>query len=125
MPRVEQARLLAAVTQTTTSESVNVETASRITLAFTRANHSAGSSAFKIQVSVDVSTYVDFNSLIRDQNDTNAESEARVTTITLSSDTTVIASMDMEYHNFKWIRAVVTETTDGTHTAVALIERKV
>lgn len=115
--------LFSAVTETTTSEPVDILGAKRITLELKRANHSAGSSAFKVQVSIDGTNFTDFNGLIQDQANTNAQTKVRVTTITLSSDSTVYASMDLTHHNFNAMRVVVTETTDGAHTAKALIER--
>lgn len=114
---------LNGVTATTTSEVINIENARRITLLLTRANHSSGSSAFKVQVAFDkAGTFVDFNGLIQDSTNTNAQTKVRATTITLASDTSVVASMDLAHHNFKFARVVVTETTDGTHTAKMLIE---
>jgi hypothetical protein len=126
MPRTTLIKALAAVTATTTSDAFNIENATRITLFLTRANHSAGSSAFKVQVAHSIDgTFTDFNGLIQDSTNTNAQTKVRATTITLASDTTVIASMDLEHHNFRFARVVVTETTDGTHTATVLVEQRV
>lgn len=111
-----------AVTETTTSDVVNIAGAEKVTFAFTRADHGSGSSAFKVQVSVDGENFFDFNSLIEDQTNTNAQTKERATTITLSADGTTIASMDLEHHHFLEMKVVATETTDGTHTAKALIQ---
>jgi len=115
--------LLAGVIATTTSEPVDILGAKRITLALTRADHGSGSSAFKVQVSVDGTTFADFNGLMQDLTNTNAQTQTRATTISLAANTTVMASMDLSAHNFSAMRVVVTETTDGTHTAKAQIER--
>ena len=114
---------LNAVTATTTSFVMDIAGAKRISLAFTRADHSAGSSAFKVQVSVDGTTFVDFQGLVQDLENTNAQTKTRVTTITLSSDTTVMASMDLEHQIYKAMKVVGTETTDGTMSAVALVSQ--
>jgi len=112
---------LNAVTATTTSSVLDIAGATRISLAFTRADHSSGSSAFKVQVSVDGTTFVDFNKLITNTENAIAEGEVRVTTITLSANGTTVASMDLDKSIYKAMKVVVTETTDGTHTAKALI----
>ncbi len=115
---------LNAVTATTTSEAIEVLGARRISLALTRADHSSGSSAFKVQVTIDDGeTWVDFNGLVQDITNTNEQNKTRATTITLSSNTTVLASMDLQHHHVQKMRVVVTETTDGTHTAKVLIEK--
>lgn len=113
---------LNAVTATTTSSAIPIAGAKKITWFFTRADHSAGSSAFKTSISLDGTTFVDFNGLIQDQTNTNAQTKVRATTITLSSDTTVVASMDLDHHAAVEMKVTVTETTDGTHTAKCYLE---
>lgn len=114
---------LSAVTATTTSHEIDILGAKRVTFAFTRADHSSGSSAFKVQVSLDGATFVDFNGLIEDLTNTNAQDSVRATTITLSADGTKVASMDLERHCVRKMKVVVTETTDGTHSCKAVVER--
>jgi len=116
---------LNAVTATTTSEPINIENARRISLLLTRANHSAGSSAFAVTVSVDGATYVTFNKLISNATNTNAQTLTRVASVSLASDTTSEVAMDLEHSIFRWMKVTVTETTDGTHTAKVLIDRNV
>lgn len=113
---------LNAVTATTTSNEIPISGAKKVTLALTRANHGSGSSAFKVQVSVDGSTYVDYNGLMEDLTNTNAQDVTRVTTITLSANGTTMARLDLSSMGFLGMKVVVTETTDGTHTAKALVE---
>jgi len=113
--------LLNAVTATTTSFILDIAGASRISLLLTRADHSSGTSAFKVQVSVDGVTFVDFNKLITNKNTTNAQTEIRVTTVTLVADGSSVVSMDLDKSVYKAMRVVCTETTDGTHTAKALV----
>lgn len=113
---------LNAVTATTTSEAINIEDAKRISWFFTRANHSAGSSAFAVTVSIDGETYVTFNKLISNATNAIAEGLIRVASVSLASNTTSEVSMDLQHSNFKYMKVTVTETTDGTHTAKCFIE---
>lgn len=113
---------LNAVTATTTSSAVPITGAKRITWAFTRADHSSGSSAFDVTVSLDGSTFVAFNKLIDNVTNTNAQTKTRVASSTLSSNTTKVYSMDLENDVYAEMKVTVTETTDGTHTAKCIIE---
>lgn len=119
----ELIKVLDAVTATTTSEPVNIENAEKITLMLTRTNHSAGSSAFAVTVSIDGITYVTFNKLISNVTNTNAQTKTRVASVSLASDTSSAVDMDLENSIFRWMKVTVTETTDGTHTVKALIQR--
>lgn len=114
--------LLNAVTASTTSAEIVIAGAKKVTLFFTRANHAAGSSAFDVDVSYDGTTYVDFNKLITNVTNTNAQTPVRVGTVTLSSNTTETVAMDLERDCFYTMRVNVVETTDGTHSAFAVIE---
>ena len=114
---------LNAVTATTTSEAIAVSGAKKITLAFTRANHSAGSSAFSVLGTVDGETYVTLNKLVTNVTNTNAQDVVRAASVTLSSNTTEIAHLDIGSLALLAIKVKVTETTDGTHTAKVLIEK--
>lgn len=119
----ELIKLLDAVTATTTSERVNIENAEKVSLVFTRANHSAGSSAFAVEVSIDGDNWVTFSKLISNATNTNAQNKTRVASVTLSSNTSSTVAMDLENDIYRWMRVTVTETTDGTHTAKALVQR--
>jgi len=114
--------LLDAVTATTTSAALPVAGAKKISLYFTRADHSAGSTAFSVTVSADNSTYVAYNKLV--SNATNAISEGliRVASVSLGANGTSMVSMDLQHDALMWIKATATETTDGTHTIVAVVE---
>jgi hypothetical protein len=114
--------VLDAVTETTTSSAQNIENACKVTFLFTRANHSAGSSAFVVSGSFDGTTYVNLNLLISNVANTNAQTLTRVGTVTLSSNTSVLYALDLENYGFKFIKVTVTETTDGTHTCKMFIQ---
>lgn len=115
LPKIET--VLNAVTATTTSDAINLQNVKRCTLEFTRANHSAGSSAFTVTVSVDGVNYYAYNKLIDNVTNTNSQTLTRVSGKTLSSNTTALVSMDLEHDTFHSMKVTVTETTDGTHTA--------
>lgn len=114
---------LSAVTATTTSTEIDVSGAEKVSFLFTRANHSAGSSAFSVTGSIDGITYVALNNIVSDVANTNAQTITRVASVTLSSNTSSLASLDMDYMALKSIKVTVTETTDGTHTAKVFVER--
>lgn len=112
-----------AVTATTTSEEIIIAGAKKVSLMFTRANHSAGSSTFTVEVSLDGTTYVAYNKLISNVTNTNAQTLTRVASVALASNTSTVVSMDLENDAFYSMKITATEATDGTHTAQCLIER--
>lgn len=114
--------LIDAVTATTTSAPVDIKGVKRITLALTRANHSSGSSALGVEVSLDGTNWVTFNKLITNVTNTNAQTLTRVASVSQASNGTAIATMDLEKDVFSQMRVTATETTDGTHTVKAFIE---
>lgn len=113
---------LNAVTETTESKAIAVNGAKNITLAMTRADHTSGSSAFSVTGTVDGTTYVTLNKLITNVTNTNAQTKVRDSSVTLSSDGSELASIDVEDLALLAIKVKVTETTDGTHTAKVLIQ---
>lgn len=111
-----------AVTATTTSDPIDFRGVKRATWEFTRANHSSGSTAFTVTVSVDGVTYVAYNKLIDNVTNTNAQTLTRVASSSLASDTSKIYSMDLANDCFAFVKVTATETTDGTHTAKLIRE---
>lgn len=82
----------------------------------------AGSSLFKIQVSADGSTWVDYNKLIDNVTNTNSQTLTRVASKTISAATsTVQVSLDPTDSIYA-VRCVVVETTDGEHRCFASAE---
>lgn len=113
---------ISGATASTTSDPISLEGASKVTLQFTRADHSAGSSAFAVTVSNDGINYVTYNKLIDNVTNTNAQTPTRVAGATLSSNTSKVYSMDLENDCYKWMKVAVVETTDGTHSADVAIQ---
>lgn len=114
--------VLDAVTETTTSEAIDVQYAEKITLLLTRANHSAGSHAFSVTGSIDGTTYVTLNMIVDNVTNTNAQNYTRVATKTLSANGSALVGIDLEFIGLKWIKVTATETTDGTASVKAYIE---
>ncbi len=113
---------LDAVTATTTSPAIDIGYAKKVTLLFTRANHSAGSSTFTVDGSIDGTTYVALNTLIDNVTNTNAQTLTRVASSVLSSNTSKIYALDLENFGYQFIKVTCTEGTDGTHSASVLVE---
>lgn len=114
-------KALNAVTATTTSDPIALDGVLKATLQFIRANHSAGSSAFAVEVSNDGINWVTYNKLIDNLVNTNAQGLVRVASSTLASDTSKVYTMDLQNDCYKLMRVTVTETTDGTHSAVVAL----
>jgi hypothetical protein len=113
---------LNAVTATTTSSAINIEGAKKVTLLFTRADHTSGNTVFTVTGSLDGTTFVALNKLVNNAANSNSQTILRTANITLSANGTSLASLDLEHDTFKEIKVVATETTDGTHSAKVLIE---
>lgn len=116
-------RMIDAVTATTVSDPLLVAGAKKISFMFTRANHAAGTSTFTVEGSLDGVTYVALNKLISNVTNTNAQNLTRVASVALAANGSTLASLDIEADTLYMIRVTVTEATDGTHSAVVLIER--
>ena len=116
-------RMIDAVTATTVSDPLLVAGAKKISFMFTRANHAAGTSTFTVEGSLDGVTYVALNKLISNATNTNAQNLTRVASVALAANGSTLASLDIEADTLYMIRVTVTEGTDGTHSAVVLIER--
>ena len=108
-------------TETTTSAPFSLENAEKVSFVFQRSDHSSGSSAFKLQISVDGTNWIDYAELIPNINNSPVEQLSRVTTVTISDDNTAAASKSMA-DTYPLGRIVVTETTDGTHNAWVIIQ---
>lgn len=112
-----------AATATVTSEEIVIAGAKKVSFMFTRADHSAGSSAFSVEASLDGVTFVAYNKLISNVTNTNGQTPTRVASVSLAANGSAYASMDLENDAIYAIKVTATETTDGTHTAKVIIER--
>ncbi len=114
--------LLDALTASGSSNPVVIAGAKRITLFLTRADHAAGTSTFDVDVSLDGTTYVDFNKLITNAANAISEGLVRVASVALAANGTTMVSLDLEHSSFYTMKVNVVEGTDGTHSCKALIE---
>jgi len=109
-------KVIDAVTATTTSDPIDVKYAKKVVMMLQRAAHSAGSSTFTVLGSIDGGvTYVALN-ILRD----NATGVLTlVANKVLSADGYALVALDLENSGFAldYIKIVVTEATDGTHSA--------
>lgn len=114
---------LDAVVTTTTSDPINVTQAKKITMLLTRASHTSGNGIFTVLGSINgkTGTYTPLNSIIQDLTNINTQDYTRVASITLSSNTSVLAALDIQHNDFTHIKIKTTRTTDGTQTAKVLI----
>jgi hypothetical protein len=116
-------RVLDSVTATTVSEPILTAGAKKISFVFTRADHASGTSTFTLEGSLDGVTYVPVNKLITNVTNTNAQTLTRVASVALAANGSALASVDIENDTFYTMLLTVTEGTDGTHSAVVLVER--
>lgn len=99
---------------TVTGEVFDISMRKEISFQFT-ADVSAGNGVFSIEVSNDGVNFVTYNRLTTNVTNTNAQTDIGVASVTLNSDTSVIYMMRHGDH-FRYCRAKVAITTDGTYT---------
>jgi len=88
----------------------------------TRAAHVSGNHVFTVTGSIDGTTYVICNKLIKNIANAISEGLTRVASVTLSANGSELVSLDLENDSFHYIKVTATKTTDGTATAIILIE---
>lgn len=79
----------------TTSSSIKINGAKKVAIVFTQDNTNSSEEAdLTIDVSIDDSTFVDYNMLIENSSDTNSENLTRVSSKTLNGDESTILFME-------------------------------
>lgn len=127
MNTIQRIVALNAVSATTTSDKIFVGGAKRVGILLRRTNHSSGNTAFTIKGSMDYDDTVTpvmtaLNVWIDNVTNTNGQQLTRVAGKTLSADGDAFLWLDGNcFVNF--IEITATETTDGNHTAIVLVER--
>lgn len=124
MAFTEQTTLISAVTATgvTTGSYVAVGERKRISIQFKATSITSGNGVFTIQVSNDGSTWTNYSRLTSNATNTNAQTDTRVASVTVSTNLTSggtggsIVFFPPGDH-FEYLRAIVTVTTDGAYTA--------
>lgn len=126
MNQTRSIKVIDAVTATTTSKKIYVGGARRIGFQLRRADHSSGSSALSVKISMEEEnvvspTMVATNMLISNVTNTNAQTLTRVASISLSANGDAFCWLD-PLCVVNWVEVTVTETTDGTHSAWVLVD---
>ena len=108
---------LDAVTATTTSRGIPMGPNGRTSIQFIAASISSGNGVFTVAVSNDNTNWIAYNKLTTNITNTNAQTDTRVASVTLSSNTSAVVSIP---ENFGFIRVTATRTTDGAYSAVVV-----
>lgn len=111
-----------AATATAASGWIPVTGACKVQIVGKRSAHSAGSTAFSVQVAVDEAgtAATAYSKLIDNVTNTNAQQLTRVASKSLAANGTCLLSMSPEDIG-GFIKVTATETTDGTHDAWVII----
>jgi len=113
---------LDGVTATTTSQKIDLRGVRKATWFFTRADHDSGDTEFTVDVYADADTSVTYAKLMTNAAATNSQTQVKVASVTLSSDTTESYTMDLAQDAYQYMTVTATETDDGTHTAKVVLE---
>lgn len=109
----------------TVSRVINLESIKRVGIQFIRTNHTAGTSTFIVEVTNDESApWVQFNKLVDNVANTNAQNNTRVASVALAANGAKIYGMDLQYEMYKFMRITCTNATDGAGQAIVLKERE-
>lgn len=108
---------LNAVTATTTSGPIALGAMAKTSIQFLCASHTSGNGVFTIDVSNDNVTWTAYNKLTTNVTNTDSQTDTRVSSVTLSSNTSAVVSIPEE---FAFLRVTCTVTTDGAYSAVVV-----
>ncbi len=114
--------MLTSVTATTTSNGVGVNNAGRLSIMVFATAITSGNGVFSVEVTNDPTVgWATYNRLTTNVTNTNAQTDTRVASLTLSSNTTNFLFFPPG-DTFAYMRVKVVRTTDGTYSAVAYID---
>jgi hypothetical protein len=113
--------ILNAVTADTTSGGIPVNNAKRLSIQFIASAISAGNGIFTVEVSNDGVNWLAYNRLTTNVTNTNAQTDARVASVTLSSNTSAFVFFPPG-DTFAFFRVKVDMTTDGAYSAIAYVD---
>jgi hypothetical protein len=111
-----------ATDATATSTVIPIEGAKKVSFWFNRTNHSSGSTTFTVTGSIDGDNFYALNKLVNNAANTNAQTILRTASIALSSDTSALASLDLQHDTLKSIKVVCTIATDGKGNSKVAVE---
>ncbi len=90
---------------------------SKMSLQFIAASITSGNGVFTVEVSNDGTNWVAYNRLVTNATNTNGQTDTRVASVTLSSNTSAIVFFPVGDY-FRYMRVIATRTTDGAYTAI-------
>lgn len=108
-----------SVTDPVAAQGTNVYDVSRrqlMSLQLTAASITSGNGVFKVYVSNDGTNWVAYNRLTSNSTNTNAQTDVRVASVTLSSNTSVMVFFPINDH-FRYVGVSLAVTTDGAYSA--------
>lgn len=109
--------LLDAVTADTTGDYADVSMRTKMSLQLICSGHASGNGVFTVEVSNDGVNFVAYNRLTSNVTNTNVQTDLRIASVTLNSNTSVMLFFPVGDH-FRYIRCNVDVTTDGTYSAI-------
>lgn len=126
MTHTKVIKAIDAVTATTTSKKLYVGGAKRVGFMLRRADHSAGSTALGVKISLEdaetvTPTMTACNMLVSNVTNSNVQTLTRVASISLAANGDAFCWLD-PLCVVNWVELTVTETTDGTHSAWVVAE---
>ncbi len=113
--------VLNAVTADITSGSIPVNGAKRLSIQFIAASISAGNGVFTVEISNDNTNWLAYNRLTTNVTNTNGQTDTRVASVTLSSNTSAFVFLPPG-DTFAFFRVKVDMTTDGAYSAIAYVD---
>lgn len=102
------------------SDPIASQPAGKTSFQFIASGITSGNGVFTIQVSNDGTNWVDYNRLTTNVTNTNAQTDVRVASVTLNSNTSSVVTIP-ETDNFVAYRAKVVPTTDGSYSVVGFV----
>ncbi len=108
----------AAWTVAYTSKGIPTRDFGKTSIQFTAASISGGNGVFTVEVSNDETNWVPYSRLTTNATNTNAQTDTRVASITLNSNTSSVISIP---DNFTAIRVKVVPTTDGVYSSTVFV----
>lgn len=90
----------------------------KASLQFVAASITSGNGVFTLEVSNDATNWTAYNRLTTNATNTNAQTDTRVASVTLSANGTSVVTIP---DSFAFYRVTVTMTTDGSYSATAFI----
>ncbi len=102
------------------SSGISTNTFSKTSLQFIATGITSGNGVFTVDVSNDNTNWVAYNRLTTNVTNTNAQTDTRVASVTLSSNTSAVVTFP-ETDAFNFFRVKVVPTTDGSYSCVGFM----